>query len=129
MSNRHCCLLASGYTNSASLPPSAFMCFVCSWTQHSFRTDETRIPKLVHECVPHNKTRSTMEKTPMKGGTNMMSYTTGDQTFGLGDLLYTQNIFRDLPQYRYASLNDGDTFCEMRCYAISSPCERVLTQT
>ena len=31
--------------------------------------------------------------------------------------------------YRYASLNDGDAFWEMRRYAISSLCESVLTQT
>jgi len=27
-------------------------------------------------------------------------------------------------KYRYELLNDGDTFCEMRRYAISSLCER-----
>ena len=31
--------------------------------------------------------------------------------------------------YRYASLNDGDAFREMRRLAISSLCERVVTQT
>jgi len=40
----------------------------------------------------------------------MMAYTTNGQTLGLGDLLYRQKIFHDLPQYRYASLNDGDNF-------------------
>ena len=30
--------------------------------------------------------------------------------------------------YRYASLNDVDTFWQMRRYAISSLCERVPTQ-
>ena len=99
-------------TNSTSYPPSAFMCFVCRWTQHSLRTDDTRTPKIVYVCVKQNQVDN--GKDTHEGGTSMMAYTTGGQTCGLGHLLYKQKIFRDLPQYKYASLNDGHTFWEMR---------------
>jgi len=34
------------------------------------------------------------------------------------------SVPRSTQQYRYASLKDGDKFCEMRRYAISSLCVR-----